>query len=253
MAEEVKEVKKETADEMIAEIGKTTDIKKMNIYEKLSEITNELGYVAKNLEVSTGKDKSYKAVSEVDVLAAIKPLEYKYRVYSYPYSREILESNLLETESEYQGKVNKKTTFMTRICTVYRFVNIDNPTEYIDITSFAEGIDAQDKGSGKAMTYSDKYALLKSYKISTGEDPDVKASEEIKYSRKASAPSQPKVTGPAITPEQMGKIKLEIVRTGITEQQVLAQCHAKDLNSITADMADKILTKFKNTPNKEDR
>ena len=28
------------------------------------------------------------------------------------------------------------------------------------------------KGSGKAMTYSDKYALMKAYKISTGEDVD---------------------------------------------------------------------------------
>ena len=61
---------------------------------------------------------------------------------------------------------------MTRIKTVYRFVNIDNPEQYIETITFAEGIDTQDKGSGKAMTYADKYALMKSYKISTGEDVD---------------------------------------------------------------------------------
>ena len=61
---------------------------------------------------------------------------------------------------------------MTRIKTVYRFVNTDNPAESIDTITFAEGIDSQDKGSGKAMTYADKYALMKSYKISTGEDVD---------------------------------------------------------------------------------
>ena len=61
---------------------------------------------------------------------------------------------------------------MTRIKTVYRFVNIDNPADFMETTTFAEGIDSQDKGSGKAMTYADKYALMKSYKVSTGEDVD---------------------------------------------------------------------------------
>lgn len=153
----------------------------MNIFEKMSAITAELQTVAKNLTVQTTKTSSYKAVSERDILDAVKPLEAKYGIYSYPVSRTILESNMLESESEYQGKVTKKTTFMTRIETVYRFVNIEKPDEYIETTTFAEGIDTQDKGSGKAMTYGDKYALMKAYKISTGEDPDQTASEEKSY------------------------------------------------------------------------
>lgn len=156
-----------------------------NIFQRMAAITAELRTVAKNLTVQTTKTSSYKAVSERDVLDAVKPLEEKHGVYSYPCDREILESNLLESESEYQGKVTKKSTFMTRIKTVYRFVNIDEPTEYIETTTFAEGIDAQDKGSGKAMTYADKYALMKAYKISTGDDPDQEASEEKSYKKKA--------------------------------------------------------------------
>lgn len=149
----------------------------MNIFEKMAAITADLQTVAKNLTVATSKTASYKAVSERDILDAVKPLEAKYGVYSYPVSREILESHLLE--SEYQG--NKKTTFMTRIQTVYRFVNVEKPDEYIETTTFAEGIDPQDKGSGKAMTYGDKYALMKAYKISTGDDPDQEASKEERY------------------------------------------------------------------------
>lgn len=155
-----------------------------NIYEKMSAITTELQTVAKNLTVQQTKTSSYKAVSERDVLDAVKPLEAKYGVYSYPVSRKILESNMLESESTYNGNTTKKTTFMTRIETVYRFVNVDKPDEYIETTTFAEGIDTQDKGSGKAMTYSDKYALMKAYKISTGDDPDQTASEETKYTQK---------------------------------------------------------------------
>lgn len=149
----------------------------------MAAITAELQTVAKNLTVQQTKTSSYKAVSERDILDAVKPLETKHGVYSYPVKRTILESNLLESENEYQGKVTKKTTFMTRIETVYRFVNVDKPDEYIETTTFAEGIDTQDKGSGKAMTYADKYALMKAYKISTGDDPDQNASEENNYRR----------------------------------------------------------------------
>ena len=156
----------------------------MNIYEKLSAITAELGTVAKNLQVATSKTQSYKAVSERDVLDAVKPMEKKYGVYSYPFSRETVESERLESESEYQGKVTKKTTFYTRIKTVYRFVNVEKPEEYVDTTVFSVGIDSQDKGDGKAMTYGDKYALMKAYKISTGDDPDQEASRDTDYKSK---------------------------------------------------------------------
>lgn len=160
----------------------------MNIFEKMAAITAELQTVGKNLTVGVGNNK-YKAVSERDVLDAVKPIETKHGVYSYPVSREVLESNLLESEKTYtdnkgNSTITKTTTFMTRIKTVYRFVNIEDPEDYIETTTFAEGIDTQDKGSGKAMTYADKYALLKAYKISTGEDPDQTASEENNYQRK---------------------------------------------------------------------
>ena len=68
------------------------EIKKLNIYEKLQLITNEVGFVSKNLEVGYGKSK-YNAVGEADVLKAVKEKETQYRVYSYPISREIVETN----------------------------------------------------------------------------------------------------------------------------------------------------------------
>lgn len=147
----------------------------MNIYQKLAAITDELGVVAKGLEVSTGKGKGYKAVSERDIIDAVKPLEKKYGIYSYPSFREIIDRKEIEVTNDYGTKVQ----FFTRVLTTYTFVNCDNPEEKIDTYSYAEGIDAQDKGAGKAMTYSDKYALMKIYKISTGDDPDAKASSDM--------------------------------------------------------------------------
>lgn len=155
----------------------------MNIYEKMSAITDELTAVAKNLSVGEGKS-SYKAVGEADVLAAVKPLEVKHKVYSYPVARRIVQEDILTTTSTYQGNTKETNKLFMRLETVYRFVNTENPEEYIDITTYGDGVDSQDKAPGKAMTYSDKYALLKAYKIITGEDPDQYKSEESKITRK---------------------------------------------------------------------
>lgn len=167
-------------------------MEKMNIYQKLSAITEELSTVAKNLEVGYGKSK-YKAVGEADVLRAVKPLEAKYGVYSYPCTRRIVESGTIENETidgQTHEKIVKRALF-ERIETVYRFVNIENPEEYVDITTYGDGVDAQDKSVGKAMTYSDKYALLKAYKIVTGDDPDQEPSGDLRDYRHAPDPVKP--------------------------------------------------------------
>lgn len=178
-----KETKSKTAK------PEAVDIKSMNIFQRMAAITDELGVVAKNLSVKAGNG-SYKAVSERDILDAVKPLEAKYRVYSYPSHREILESETLENEKNYQGNITKSTTFFTRVKTEYTFINIDNPEERFATIVFSEGIDPGDKGSGKAMTYADKYALMKAYKISTGDDPDQDPSEENRYTRTGAGKNQ---------------------------------------------------------------
>ena len=166
----------------------------MNLFEKMAAITADMDTIAKNLTVETGKGKGYKAVSERDIIDAVKPLEAKHRVYSYPYSRELVESEILESESTYDGKTTKKTTFYTHLKTIYRFVDIDAPDSYLDMCVYSVGLDTQDKGDGKAMTYGDKYALMKAYKISTGDDPDQEASADNDYQRKASYPQQRRQT-----------------------------------------------------------
>lgn len=166
-----------------------TEHETKNIFQRMSAISSELSTVAKNLEVGVGKNQ-YKAVGEADVLRAVKPLEEKYGVYSYPYARKIVESGTIENETiDYttKEKIIKKQLF-ERIETVYRFVNIENPTDYIDITTYGDGVDAQDKSVGKAMTYGDKYALLKAYKIVTGDDQDQNPSGDLKGAQIKKAP-----------------------------------------------------------------
>lgn len=158
----------------------------MNLYEKMSAITQDITAVAKNLNVGWGKS-SYKAVGEADVLAAVKPAEAKHRVYSYPVDRQIIESGIL-TSVKSDGSESRQQ--FIRVQTTYRFVDMDAPESYIDITTYGDGVDSQDKAPGKAMTYGDKYALLKAYKIITGDDPDQEYSKPLK-SKASAKPAEP--------------------------------------------------------------
>lgn len=142
-----------------------------NIYRKMLCVSSEISNVTKNLTVGTGKN-AYKAAGEPGVLSAVKPLEEKYGIYSFPFSRKVIDSGELVSKSMWDGKETEKKQLYLRIETVYRFVNVDNPEEFVDITTYGDGVDSQDKATGKAMTYADKYALMKAYKIITGDDPD---------------------------------------------------------------------------------
>lgn len=162
-------------------------ISTMNIYRKLSAIQTELSAVAKNLTVGVGKSQ-YKAVGEADVLAAVKPLEAKYGIYSYPSKRDVCHTDVMVKQTtDRDGNIRESQNIFVRIETIYKFVNIDNPNESIEVTTYGDGVDPQDKAVGKAMTYADKYALLKAYKIITGEDPDQYGSEEGTFRRTAKA------------------------------------------------------------------
>ena len=211
--------------------------KVLNIYQRMSAATSEISRVAKNLNVGFGKS-SYKAVGEADVLAAVKPIEEKYGIYSYPVSREIIESGILESVSEYNGEKSTKKQFQMRVSTVYRFVNVDKPEEYIDITTYGDGVDSQDKAPGKAMTYADKYALLKAYKIMTGDDPDQNDSGETKsYSRRVDAPK---------APELINEKDKEILRKTVADKGYeLDQIFPKGIDGLTAEQYAKAMAQLK--------
>lgn len=217
----------------------------MNIYEKLSAITTEISTVAKNLTVGEGRS-AYKAVGEADVLAAVKPIEAKYKVYSYPYSREIVDTDIMTSKSEYNGNTKETNKLFMRIRTTYRFVNIENPDEYVDIDTYGDGVDAQDKAPGKAMTYGDKYALLKAYKIQTGDDPDQNPSEEL-----SGMQSGPKKNPIKENISAVVKAGTALIKSGVPKEQVsetVAMFNDGDENPKTIktkEVCDSILKEFK--------
>lgn len=217
----------------------------MNLYEKLLLITNDMKTVAKNLEVGVGKSQ-YKAVGEADVLKAVKELEFKYKVYSYPSSRKVIDNAILETVKEYTDNngnttITKSNQLFMRIETVYTFVNVENPEETISITTYGDGIDGQDKAPGKAMTYADKYGLLKAYKIVTGEDPDQQASPEQTTYKKGKRKTPYDFENNAMTEEQAF-----IIASLTPEQKEVVRNHyKKDIMKLTKLEADNTINSLK--------
>ena len=211
----------------------------LNIYQRLLKITEELKTVEKNLNVPVSSKNSYKAVSERDVLDAVKPLEAKYGVYSYAYDRKIIENGeLVSNKKDFQtGEIKEQKQLYMRLEVTYRFVNVDNPQEYIEIKTYGDGIDTGDKATGKAMTYADKYALLKAYKISTGEDPDQEPSDELKsYKDEKASPKQLAIISKYYKDDSLQKL---LSTNNITKLEDLPKVKASELISKLYEIGEK--------------
>ena len=144
--------------------------KDMNIYQRINAVTEEIKKIPKSKTIGFGKN-SYQVVTEADVLKSVKEAEQKFGIASYPASRKIVESRVIKKSfTDDKGNTTVTESQFMRIETIYRFVNIDKPEEFVETTSYGDGVDSSDKCPGKCASYSDRYALMKTYKIETGDD-----------------------------------------------------------------------------------
>ena len=150
-------------------------MEELNLYKKIQLVSNDIKNIEKNMTVGKG-NYSYKAVQDIDVVLEVKKAESEHGIISIPIKQELIKSETIKTMKE---NGSEGITFMDIVKMTLRIVDIDKPTDFIDIESFGRGLDQGDKGFGKASTYARKYALLNAYKIATGEDPDKDKSKEI--------------------------------------------------------------------------
>lgn len=153
---------------------------KLNLFEKIQAVSNKVKNIEKNMVVGTGR-YSYKAVSDIDVVLAVKEAETKYKLTSIPIKQELVKSDNVEVLKENGAKT---ITYVDIVKMTLRIVDLEDTDKFIDIESFGRGLDSGDKGFGKASTYARKYALLNAYKIATGEDPDADKSVEQRVPNK---------------------------------------------------------------------
>ena len=205
----------------------------LNIYQRLAKVTEELDVVIKKMTVGIGKAQ-YKGVGEVDVLNAVKPLESKYGIYSYPMNREVVSAETFVGEKPgYKKDDPPKTTykFVLRLKTTYRFVNIDNPSEFVDQVMISDGEDPMDKAPGKAATYGDKFSLLKAYKIVTGVDTDNNHSDDTTPTNMKPY-KQNKSYKPKQAPQDSGKLYEEVIKLKLSAEDTAKWVKYYKVNSL---------------------
>ena len=123
----------------------------MNIYQRLAKVMGEVDYIQKEKK----QGMRYSIVSHDAVTAKVRPILLKHGIVYHI------------SDLWYEQVGNR-----TQVKLVVTFVNVDDPLDRIDSHSIGFGIDDQDKGAGKAVSYAVKYALLKSLGLETGDDPD---------------------------------------------------------------------------------
>lgn len=152
--------------------------KELNLYQKLLEIQKQI--------VGLGEDKKsfgYKYVSGSKVLSHVKPLMNEYGI--------LLKQEVLDIENSRQDYSLKNGTLKSEVLTKARmkFTWIDVDSGETDENLFAaNGQNDWEKGLGSALTYAERYFLLKYFHISTDKD-DIDNPERKEDNKEVKKPS----------------------------------------------------------------
>jgi hypothetical protein len=150
-------------------------VTKKNVHQRLAEAMSEVSYIQNEKK----QGMQYRIVSHDKVTGKVRPALLKAGIVYYP------------VRCDYTQNGNR-----TECSVTVRFVNIDEPADFFDVPTLGFGVDASDKGPGKAMSYAVKYALLKALGLETGEDPDEDA-ETPPHSRQNPHEPEPPPREPA--------------------------------------------------------
>lgn len=145
-----------------------------NIYQRLADVMRAVSYVQKE---DKKVNNQYTFVSHDAVTAKLRPA--------------LLENGIATVATV---KEHKQDGNRTEVTILVRFVNVDKPEECVEVESFGYGIDPQDKGPGKAVSYAFKYALLKTFCLETGDDPEHDSIDHHPIVQQAKPKAQPKQT-----------------------------------------------------------
>jgi len=149
--------------------------------------------IEKDLDVGTGQS-SYKGVSDKAVKQIIGKAMEENGLCILPIGIEpkVTIDRWSEPDPYKPTVIKQKQSVFTEVITKYLLIHESG--ESVELMGYGQGIDSQDKGAGKATTYSLKYLLLYSFLVPTGkiDDADQVHSDDI---------STPKSNNPIISKE----------------------------------------------------
>ncbi|MCK5445676.1 MAG: ERF family protein [Rhodospirillaceae bacterium] len=124
----------------------------LNVHQRILAVMADIAYIQKGDAKVNGQ---YSFVGHDAVTAALHPLFVEHGMVVEPHV----------TKWHQDGN-------RTSVDLMVTFINVDDPEDRTSIASLGFGIDNQDKGPGKAVSYAYKYALLKMFALETGDDPE---------------------------------------------------------------------------------
>lgn len=145
-------------------------VKEWNVLQRLAEVQRRVTYVQKE----KGGDLKYAIVTHDAVTASVRPHMVAVGVLYYPLKLAVLGQNQITSKT----KFGERTEHRCEIHMTTRFVNVDDPADYIDVQAVAHGMDTGDKGPGKAISYAMKFCLLKALGLETGEKEESEYDQE---------------------------------------------------------------------------
>lgn len=162
----------------------------MNIYQKLIEVRKTVPYLQKE-----NKGYQFHYVSSSQVLAALKHKMDKVGLLLIPsVTGKNVTINTYE-KPDSRGNAKRTVDIFTELDLTFTWVNAEKPEEKIECKWYGQGMDtAGEKGVGKALTYAEKYFMLKFFNIPTDEDdPDrfqekMNDTDKLTQSSKATIP-----------------------------------------------------------------
>lgn len=135
----------------------------MSVYKKMHQVQAATRSLAANTEGQTGAAK-YNYVSGAKLLGVIRPLMDKLGL--------ILTQEVVGIKNEpitYMTRNGEKTEMFTTAHIRFTWVDTDDGSQVVN-DFFANGMNAWDKGLGSALTYAERYYLMKTFHIATDED-----------------------------------------------------------------------------------
>lgn len=176
---------------------------------KLAEITGHMAGIPKD---GWNANQKYKFVKESDVAERVSALLAERKVFLH---QTVISSS---REPLYTTSSNA-TMWMTHVVMQFQFIDGESGEVMTSATFEGDGADTGDKGIYKAMTGAEKYFLMKTFLVSTGDDPeaDEKVDKEAAVTGAAKGPIR--VTKSAVAGAERGG-KSSVITAAQTSQIV---------------------------------
>jgi hypothetical protein len=183
----------------------------LNLRQKLAEVRRRIGYIQKR---GHNERFNYSYVTAADIAGAVGDLLAELGVVVIPRLEEI----------SYESAVGRgEATRTARVVMAYTFADVDSGEEIVAKVA-GQGLDPGDKAPYKAMTGALKYALLQSFLLATGDDP-----EDERGDARSGTPSSDR----PINAEQVRELEKLIDETGTDLERVLAYYKVASLEEMT--------------------